>query len=681
MTERQINSIFEDGVDSLQSEPGTSNSSAHASSNRHRSDSLCIDQITPNIIVQLFSPLVTSQNVMLNQFHNPYSSVVCDDGLRITFTEFRGYQFLAISFDEEESAVVASRRLKVSVKITNMLYGSAMTALKREFLGGSSSRPKLMSSLINKWEKLRSEEQSFLVEAVERVLVNKTVSLTCLKLLENVVDSMKKCLLAPYSSSHAVLFIGSKLLSLYSSRSASSLTPTDILLLTILTNTVHSRDKKLRHVGVTASLQLSRESSVSGHSVDCSSEPNQKQSTSKIGKLKQRAALLQRFAFGETKDVTLKKVNRHMDISYHLLFLHTQHGPSVPHIVYNIRIISGVVLVIITDASKGLLSKCIVKSMDVLLAILCDKSMVKCKEAADLLDSSMTKMFTLVRQHKLTMEAQRTLRITALKWDQVQKLGFMDYLQNSNSSTITPRIEAAVSSLCENLREVFHHVLYSSELLWEQYIPAIVQVTLEQLQLKVKNALSDYLGYLLVKSDRNITMTSYAHDYPGLLHFIYVDRTNHHVTAPALNTGMFQTSDNNADADMESISQEKIWDMVEFIQKQLQLGHTSIMWRDDQHYYTYFLWFEDSAGNPLSSRKSALNLHHLPLPGALNGEFYRLYTEECFPNVVSDKIQCYELFCVHVGATSAAFIINFSRRLAAQVWEIAGSAGSTSNLL
>lgn len=44
-------------------------------------------QLDPNIVVQLFSPLVTSQRIMATQFNNPYTSVSCQDGTTIVFQE------------------------------------------------------------------------------------------------------------------------------------------------------------------------------------------------------------------------------------------------------------------------------------------------------------------------------------------------------------------------------------------------------------------------------------------------------------------------------------------------------------------------------------------------------------------------------------------------------------------
>lgn len=43
--------------------------------------------LSPNVIIQLFSPMVTSQRVMSCQFGNSYTFIQCQDGTNMVFDE------------------------------------------------------------------------------------------------------------------------------------------------------------------------------------------------------------------------------------------------------------------------------------------------------------------------------------------------------------------------------------------------------------------------------------------------------------------------------------------------------------------------------------------------------------------------------------------------------------------
>lgn len=69
----------------------------------------------PNVLVQLFSPLVASQRIMFCQFDNSYTSLECDDNLNFVFEEFLGYLLLQIG-----DAPVQALQRAVGVGLTLM---------------------------------------------------------------------------------------------------------------------------------------------------------------------------------------------------------------------------------------------------------------------------------------------------------------------------------------------------------------------------------------------------------------------------------------------------------------------------------------------------------------------------------------------------------------------------------
>lgn len=77
-------------------------------------------KLNPNVIMQLFSPIVTSQHVMASQFGNSYTSMRCHDGTNMVFDEFMGYTFIYISLEEVE---LMKRTLGVCVAIVRHVCG------------------------------------------------------------------------------------------------------------------------------------------------------------------------------------------------------------------------------------------------------------------------------------------------------------------------------------------------------------------------------------------------------------------------------------------------------------------------------------------------------------------------------------------------------------------------------
>lgn len=196
--------------------------------------------------------------------------------------------------------------------------------------------------------------------------------------------------------------------------------------------------------------------------------------------------------------------------------------------------------------------------------------------------------------------------------------------------------------------------------------------------------MADYCHFLEVKALRNMTLgcrsaltiNKYLEDFPGLVHFLYIDRSTHQLTSPTLlpdeSGDMPQDSDTPATR-TRFLTASRVWSMVEFARSHLSKGHMSLMWKDTTFNYAYFLWFEDSSSNPLKLGDFDENiLDGLPLPGILCDDFYRSLCIQAFPGMDPSRIRIYELFCVHLGLATSPCVLEHTRRLAATIWEVAG---------
>lgn len=70
--------------------------------------------------MQLFSPIVTSQQMMASQFGNSYTSINCEDGTNIVFDYSMGYTFIYISNDD---IIFMKRSLGICVTIAGHVCG------------------------------------------------------------------------------------------------------------------------------------------------------------------------------------------------------------------------------------------------------------------------------------------------------------------------------------------------------------------------------------------------------------------------------------------------------------------------------------------------------------------------------------------------------------------------------
>lgn len=77
-----------------------------------------------DIIMQIFSPLITSQRIMMCQFDNAYNYIECDD-LKVVFEQFLGYTFLKFN-DNSKSVDWMERSLRICISFMRHLCGASI---------------------------------------------------------------------------------------------------------------------------------------------------------------------------------------------------------------------------------------------------------------------------------------------------------------------------------------------------------------------------------------------------------------------------------------------------------------------------------------------------------------------------------------------------------------------------
>ena len=122
--------------------------------------------------------------------------------------------FTAVNGDAEESEDFLKRKLSVLFKLATLHYGASLELLKPEIVSAQKKVWKTLGSLIDTWGFLSSQQQSFLVEAVERIHVNQTLSEMSISLLDATLNMARNK--GDQNVVHALLLVNTKLLALYS---------------------------------------------------------------------------------------------------------------------------------------------------------------------------------------------------------------------------------------------------------------------------------------------------------------------------------------------------------------------------------------------------------------------------------------------------------------------------------
>ncbi|XP_029034718.1 Hermansky-Pudlak syndrome 1 protein homolog isoform X2 [Osmia bicornis bicornis] len=642
-------------------------------------------KLNPNIIMQLFSPIVTSQHVMASQFGNSYTSMKCHDGINMVFDEFMGYSFIYISMEEVE---LMKRTLGVCVAIVRHVCGPDVAILKV-----NRQKVCLVSSLLDAWVHLRNCEQSMLTEAIEQLTINTDLGVAILKVLHDASDKLKAQ--SEFSNVHILILVEQKFLCLYSSKNARDLYAADILLMMLMCWVVNQKRK--------GNTQMER-----NDNDDCTDILLPDNSSTKDEQVPFGAKLANPTSeditdlFRGSRDSSINEGLYSLmddDLYSHLILLGSEHD-STANAVHIFELADGINLVMIIEMTNLATSSGLYDSfhyLNVINGLQLQRDIDELRPAFENFDLAMKKALDGIKKNRanISNDVDMCQRRLQSKWEFVRKK-YMDLLKSRDPESIL-QIESNTSGFTDNLKELYRLTCFDKSFL-KQGVDVLT--TVGKL---VRQKLNDFSDFLKVKALKNFTLGSsltinkYLEEFPGLVHFIYIDRTTHRLTAPTLDFTNPETL---------ALTTKKIWNMVKQSRMHLEEGHLSVMWKDTTFNYAYFLWFEDSSGSPL---KCKVYLNHImknfPVPGIFCGDYYRFVlltyniwfsllqvftyfgyfcrklAEICFPKLSANKIRIYELYCVHLGLATSSCILEHSRRLAATIWEVTGAPNDPADIL
>lgn len=546
------------------------------------------DEVPDNIKVsQYLAPVITSQRIMAAQFGNTYSSIQCEDNTTIVFDELLDHIFMIVTSDHIEDA----RRELMDFK-TFVLHtcGQNMNLLH--------------SPIYQNWITvlLDSRTKGDTIPGASGIIGETGATAVAL----NALKAASKEIKLPYQHSHLMLFVGDKLLALYSSRGSEDLAPPDLILLSI--QCIAAQEYWQEH--------------------EKSEQDSENQEFTRLPWLSTENSGIVNLCAGSG-------------------------APCSPHSFHVAEVAPRVTFAVVVDMELREVGAAVLTSNQVLVnikRILLQRALEMLPSLLDSLEASLKKTIDALRKNKSNSNlcARLTSRMLELR---------------KSCTTTTPLTP-------ETTATAMHTAL---DAVIEQLKPDIPSLKLEQPLLGLKEILEPYVEFLCVKAQRYFSMASgepdatcsltlhkYVEEFPGLIHFIYVDRT----------TGRFLAPDMADAADM--LTQDTVRRAISRTFSIIHSGYCAGTWRRGALHGCSILWWERRGAPvraPLAPNPAVVRT--LPPPGDIQGTFYKQLAEMAFPGD-SRGLVIKELICIHLGLVPASTAVQQSRRLIHLVNELAG---------
>ncbi|KAG7260191.1 hypothetical protein CRUP_031433 [Coryphaenoides rupestris] len=632
-------------------------------------------------------------------------------GMSFTFDECL---YIAMSGDSEEGEDDLRRKIFVTKKMIDVLFGMTNDGLRPQDTEQRTRLWKHLQGLLETYSRLRDSDQSFLVEvgqhqqhqqqqqctgseppcrplqAVER-LIHPTLCEQCIEFLERrlVQQLNASSERAGEEVLHAFILVHTKLLAFYSSRNTSTLSPSDLLALIVMAQNMYrsdtdQEDPPPEDVG-----------SVSGSCPEMFYTPEPSPTNS-------RSSGSDRPARGDTPmfvfvdpDIQIAEDSLQTlevpppdPLAPRRVFLEVslKDGPypMMPHSMYCLPLWPGITLVLLTKIPNSRVAVSVyvyLEAFDKLEKRLSEgqegSAAARAQPAIHDLRGKLDKFIKALAPFDIQTSQLQNV------WSEFKKRAFTRGGPGFTKELI-PWCKSMKTQLCGIYKQCFLNEATRGANAPQRLSPALQ----EQAQTMVQEKLMDWKDFLLVKSKRNITM-----DFPGLIHFISVDRSTGQMIAPSLNITERSTSElgkgplaqfirgkvmmmmmmmmmmsqpattGNRD-DPTSVIAVTVWGLVKTMRQYLQKGYTTVTLRDGDFYFCYFLWFENETRwtCPVMSDDSA------PI-GMLARDHYRKLLRFYSKNHQGEVVKCYELFTMHLGVIPTEFILQHCRQLAIKLWE------------
>ncbi|XP_047460020.1 Hermansky-Pudlak syndrome 1 protein isoform X2 [Mugil cephalus] len=609
-------------------------------------------------ISTLFAPIIISSTTMLDRQSDSYTSFTTENNHIYVLHQFEEFLYIAVNGDGEEKEDDLRRKLYVMKKMIEVMFGMVTLSsalLKRELRPQDTEQRarlwKHLQSLLETYSCLRENDQSFLVEAVER-LIHPTLCEQCIEFLERrlvpQLNGSPEKVRAGEEVLHAFILVHTKLLAFYSSRNASTLSTSDLLALIIMAQNMYPSSVDLDEPS--PEVQSNSNSTATKHQPVRGSTPV--------------------FEFVDP-DVQMAEDSLHtLDISPpdtstpRRVFLEVLQKdglfPMMPHSMYCMPLWPGITLVLVTKISNNQVAMWVYRFLEAFAKL--EKRLNEIQGTSTAARGQLTindirsKLDKFIKGLEPSeIQSAHLLNV----WTEFKKRAFRG--GPGFNKDLIPWCKSMKTQLCSIYRQCF---LTDSADVPRHLSPGLQ----ERAQIMLQEKLMDWKDFLLVKSKRNITMVSYLEDFPGLIHFICVDRSSGQMIAPSLSITERTTSELGKGPVAQYIK-SKVWSLVRTTRRYLQKGYSTVTLRDGDFYFCYFLWFENETGFKLEAGDIPILPEDSAPIGMLACDYYRKLLRYYSKNHQGEAVKCYELLTVHLGVIPTEIILQHCRQLASKLWE------------